>query len=143
MTKNIEESRRLARHRAVRAKAKQCYYNAFRVVTNVPEYADADYVEGIAIVDGGLYLEHGWVERDDDILDPTLPDDEAVYFPGLRFSGQTGIAEGLKIPKPKHTREDLPIFYRFGWGGGDSPEFCKARRDSLAYVNSLLATKAG
>jgi hypothetical protein len=32
----------------------------------------------------------------------------------------------MRIPKPKMTREDFPIFYRFGWGGIDSPEFRNA-----------------
>ena len=33
-----------------------------------------------------------------------------------RFAGITGLAKAIRIPKPKHTGEDFPIFYRFGWG---------------------------
>ena len=106
----------------VRAKPQQCYYNAFRVIMEVPEYAEADYVEGM-ISSGGLLIEHGWIEKDEAIIDPTLPLGDQVYFSGLRFIGRMGLAKAIKIPKPRHTREDFPIFYRFGWGGIDSPEF--------------------
>jgi len=118
--KNVEESQRVGER--VRAKAKQCYYNAFHIIMTLPEYANADYVEGIAVM-GGLIIEHGWVEKDGAIIDPTLPDRKAVYFPGLRFRGDAGLAMALQIPKPEYTTEDFPIFYRFGWGGIDSPEF--------------------
>ena len=33
------------------------------------------------------------------------------------------MTQAMKIPKPEWTTDDLPIFYRFGWGGIDSPEF--------------------
>ena len=120
-TKDKSESARMKR--LVRSKPKQCYVNAARVVLHVPDYANADYVEGLAVIGGGLVIEHGWVEEDGIIIDPTLPDKDMDYFPGLRFQGQRGLAEAMKIPKPKRTREDFPIFYRFGWGGIDSPEF--------------------
>ena len=68
--KDIAESKRVGK--LVRAKARQCYYNAFHVVENLPDYFYADYVEGIAIL-GSLHIEHGWVEKDGVIVDPTLP----------------------------------------------------------------------
>jgi hypothetical protein len=73
----------------------------------------------------GLPFEHGWVEKEGMIVDPTLPSKDLVYFPGLRFRGLRGLAEALGIPKPKTTK-DLPIFLRFGWGGINSPEFRSA-----------------
>jgi hypothetical protein len=117
--KDTVESKRVSK--LIRAKEKHCYYNAFRVIQEVPEYAAADYVEGMAVF-GGPPIEHGWVEKDGVIVDPTLPLKEVAYFPGLRFRGQHASAEAFKIPKPSYTK-DLPIFYRFGWGGVDSPEF--------------------
>lgn len=120
MKKNTVESQRVGK--LVRAKTHQCYLNAFRVIQNVPEYADADYVEGMALFDF-FPIEHGWVEKDGVVIDPTLPLDQGVYFPGLRFQGQRGLADALQIRKRYRTAEDLPIFYRFGWGGIDSPEF--------------------
>ena len=119
--KDIIESKRV--RRLVRAKSKQCYHNAFRVVFEIPEYAEAEYVEGLAVIGGALVIEHGWVEKDGVVIDPTMPSDDLGYFPGLRFKGQRGVAKAMQISKPERTREDLPIFYRFGWGGIESAEF--------------------
>lgn len=132
MDKNTVESQRVGK--LVRAKGKQCYHNAFRVVMESPGYAKADYVEGLAVFDDAMVIEHGWVEKDGVIVDPTLPSEQLVYFPGLRFRGQRGLAEAVRIPKPKRTREDLPIFYRFGWGGIDSPEFRAALVAAYRYT---------
>jgi len=107
----------------VRAKPKQCYKNAFWLIQEIPGYANADYVEGLAVFGGVVVIEHGWVEKDGVIIDPTLPKDDLLYFPGLRFKGQWGLAQAMQIPKPKRTVEDFPIFHRLGWGGIDSPEF--------------------
>jgi hypothetical protein len=85
----------------VRARPQQCYYNAFQVIQQIPEYADAEYVEGMAVNKHGLELEHGWVEKDGMVVDPTLPEVELSYFPGLRFKGLRGLSDALKIPKPK------------------------------------------
>jgi hypothetical protein len=120
--------------RLVRSKPKQCYVNAARVVLHSPDYAGADYVEGLAVIGKAMVIEHGWIERDSVIIDPTLPHDDLDYFPGLRFKGQRGLAEAMKIPKPKRTREDFPIFYSFGWGGIDSEEFRGALIAANRYV---------
>jgi hypothetical protein len=120
MKKDIEESRRVGR--LVQAKAKQCYLNAFRVIQYVPDYEEAEYVEGVLVLGGDWATEHAWVERDGVVIDPTLPSEELVYFPGLRFKGQRYLADALHIPKPAEF-EELPIFNRFGCGGVDSPEF--------------------
>ena len=48
--KDTVESKRVARQPEVRAKPQQCFGNAFRVVLNIPEYAEADYVEGMVAV---------------------------------------------------------------------------------------------
>lgn len=120
-TKDKNESARVKR--LVRSRRKHCYHNAFRVIFEIPEYANAEYVEGLAVIAGKLVIEHGWLEKDGVIVDPTLPHDDLDYFPGLRFQGQQRLAQGMKIPKPRMTKEDFPIFYRFGWGGVDSPDF--------------------
>ena len=102
--KDEKESVRVKR--LVRSKPKQCYCNAARVVLAIPEYADADYVEGLAVLAKVMVIEHGWVEKDGVIIDPTLPHDGLQYFPGLRFRGQRGLAEAMKIPKPEWTQDD-------------------------------------
>ena len=129
MNKDVAESQRT--RRLVRAKSKQCYLNAFRVIQEVKEYAHADYVEGLAVICGVLVIEHGWVEKDGVVVDPTLPRDNLTYFPGLRFKGQWGLAKAMKIPKPS---AHLPIFYRFGWGGIESPEFRAALVAAYRYA---------
>ena len=129
--KDQQESARIKK--LIRAVPRQCYRNAFRVVLWVPEYAQADYVEGMAVT-GGLAIEHGWLEKDGVIVDPTLPREDLIYLPGIRFRGERGIAEAIKMPKPEYTEEDLPFFYRFGWGGIASPEFRAALVAAYRYV---------
>ena len=117
--KNIAESKRV--RKLIRAKAKRCFHNAFRAIQDVSGYENADYVEGIAVL-GGLMIEHGWVQKDGEVVDPTLPNHKVTYFPGLRFKGRRGLAEALKMPTSNGTY-GLPFFYNFGWGGIDSPEY--------------------
>lgn len=130
--KNTQESLRL--QKAVKAKPKQCYINAVRVIWNVPGYKRATYVEGIAVVDG-VCIEHGWVERDGQVFDPTLPQEGMAYLPALRFEGEPGIAEAMRLSKPIGA-EDLPFFHRYGRGGKACPEFCRAWEQAFDLINS-------
>lgn len=135
LKKNVELSLRLSKDKRIDARPNQCYINAFRVMLHCPEFERATYVEGIAHC--GFAIEHGWIEFDGEIIDPTRPTDKMIYFPGLRFDGMRGLSTALQIPKPKGT-QDLPIFYRFGWGGSDSPEFSAAREAESRYSNLLI-----
>jgi hypothetical protein len=108
---------------------------------HVPGYSDATYVEGFAIL-GTFCIEHAWVEKNGEIIDPTLPGDNLVYFPGLQFKGQKNLSEALQIPKEPYC-EDLPLFYRFGWAGSDSEEFAAARREAMKYSDSLCKQSSG
>jgi len=117
--KDVAESARVAQE--IWAVPQHCYDNASRVIEDVPGYESADYVEGYAIYKSHS-IEHGWVEKNGVIVDPTLPRDVLTYIPGLRFTGRTGLEEAKQIPKPKHTSKDFPIFYRFGWAGQEHPE---------------------
>lgn len=141
LTKNVEESARLSKHKQVKSKAKQCYRNAFSVVQYVPGYEKAWYVEGIAALGNSVPIEHGWVEKDGEILDPTLPHDNITYFPGLRFRGQWGLSKALGLPKTLKTDADLPFFYRFGWGGNQCPDFRMAWDDAWAYIRERTAAR--
>jgi hypothetical protein len=85
------------------------------------------------VIYGCLLNEHGWLEKDWEIVDHTLPSDEAIYFPGLRFVGERGIAAAMQLAKPGWC-EDLPFFYRFGWGGSDSPGFVSARNAARRWL---------
>ena len=120
-------------------KAGQCYWNAVRAILNVDGYQDADYVEGIAVSEEGSIQEHGWVERAGEIIDPTWLF-HRYYFPGLRFAGREGVAKAIMTIPPGHMYWGLPLFYRFGWAGCDSPEFESARQAACQFVeqNHLL-----
>jgi hypothetical protein len=123
MNKNIDKSKKL--RRAIRAKAKRCYANAWDAIETQEEYRNATYVEGMAVLDF-MVIEHGWIEHEGEIIDPTLLDANIAYFPGLRFKGRDGLDSTWRIPGFMETGMKLPIFNRFGWGGVNSPEFLQA-----------------
>jgi hypothetical protein len=79
----------------------------------------------------GWQFEHGWIEADGEIIDPTLPSDDLIYFPGLRCKGQFGIAKMMVATKSV----SVPFFYAFGLGGQDLPSFVEARKQALAYAD--------
>lgn len=130
------ESRRVAA--AIRAMPSQCWFNARKVVLRLEEYAEASYVEGWAVLRGGMWIEHGWVVRAGTIIDPTLPGQVIAFFPGLEIKGRDGIAAFLHTPKGR-TCKKSPFFYAFGWGGGLSPSFARAQQQCMEFVNSLVA----
>ncbi len=136
MKKNVEMSLKLAKNKKVRPIPKQCYRNASRVVLRVPEFAAAAYVEGIAVSHQyGMGIEHGWVEHGGHVLDPTLPGGDYAYFPGLRFEGRESLERAVRtIPMREGESEVLPLFFRFGWGGCDSLEFCRAWDEAWDYA---------
>lgn len=129
--RDVMESLRV--RRMLRAKTGHCYYNASRTIMEIPEYANAEYVEGVAVVRPKVVIEHGWIERDGKIIDPTLPEEPVMYFPGLRFRGGLGLAKAVKIPN-ESGGPDLPIFYRFGFGGIASPEMRAAKAAAHRYA---------
>ena len=127
MRKNFALSEALAKDKRVRARKSQCFKNAFDVIFHCPEFSNATYVEGIVVATKlSLLIEHGWLEIDNQIVDPTLTDSHWTYFPGLRFEGQAGLAKGLQLPKREGG--ELPLFYRYGFGGWDSLDFRSARQ---------------
>ena len=135
MNKNVEKSLRLAKDKRANVKKQQCYYNAFKAIQYVPEYAEAVYVEGIAVYRDGLHFEHGWIECDGEIIDCTLPSEDLIYYSGLRCEGRLGISKIMVATKSV----GVPFFYSFGWAGRDLPSFQEARRLALEYSNAILA----
>ena len=127
MNKNIEKSKRLKR--LIHAEARECWANAWNAIKTQDEYKDATYVEGAVIAFGDV-VEHGWIEHEGEIIDPTLLDANVAYFPGLRFKGRDGLDSTWDIPGYRESGVHLPIFLRFGRGGRDSPEFLKAVVDA-------------
>lgn len=139
LAKDEDESRRVGR--AVGASAKQCWFNARRTVLKLEEYAEASYVEGWAVLRNGMCIEHGWVLQDGVVIDPTLPDRVAAYFPGLEFRGRGEIRDFLATPQGKDCR-GTPFFFAYGWGGWESPTMRKAQEDATAFVQDRIAAGA-
>lgn len=130
--KDESESERVGRK--IGALPMQCWFNARRAVRKLDDYADASYVEGYAINKRGFGpIEHGWVVRDDVIIDPTLPTSVAAYFPGLEFVGRAGIRDFLGTELGKKCCKS-PFLYAFGWGGQESPSMARAYKEALDYL---------
>lgn len=111
--------------KAIRAQPKQCWLNAFRVMHERPGLR---YVEGWIISDGdGLLIEHGWLETDTAIIDPTLyRQPPARYFAGLVFTpaeAQRALSELNRV--------ELPI----AWQQPDKPAY------KAAFDAALLASE--
>ncbi len=130
--KDAAESIRVGRK--IRAAMQQCWYNARRVIRKLDEYADASYVEGWACLP--YPIEHGWIVHQNKIIDPTLSDPSAIYFPGLEFQGRTGIDEFLATPKGKACKK-TPFLYAFGRGGMQSESFKRCYEQAMSYLTEL------
>jgi hypothetical protein len=130
--------RALSKRIAQRSKAEyeQCYHAACYALLDCSELSIGRYVEGYTVDEAGLILGHGWIELGDKIVDPTAYERTLTYFPGLRFSRSQAWEAMATVPKPEYVREDLPIFYRFGWGGCDSPEMMQAWASARAFSAS-------
>ncbi|AWM39839.1 hypothetical protein GobsT_17900 [Gemmata obscuriglobus] len=123
----------------IRAVPKQCWFNARRAVMRLKDFAGASYVEGWAVCDSGMMIEHGWVVRDGVLLDPTLPTGVEVYFPGLEFRGRDEITAFLATPQGKKCKR-TPFFYEYGWGGWFSPTMRQAQVQASDFVTKRFCT---
>jgi len=133
--KDVAESARVAR--LIRAIPKQCWFNARKTVLKLADYAAASYIEGWVVI-RNMPIEHAWIVSGGKIIDPTLPSDLGVYFPGLEFQGRSGIEEFLRTRDGKKCKKTA-FFYAFGWGGMESPSFRKCYEDAMAYLQRLCA----
>jgi len=128
--KDLAESQRTAK--AIKAPAQQCWFNARKAIFKLEDYTEASYVEGWASCKG-MPIEHGWIIRNGAVIDPTLPADDIIYFPGLEFPGRTGIEAFLATKEGKKCKRS-PFFYAFGWGGMLSPTFRKCYEQAMALL---------
>lgn len=107
--------------RRVKAVPKACWRNSVKVIRWLKD-PGSSYVEGFVRLDylGHIVVEHGWVELSDGtIIDPTIPDKDVTYFPGVRYSREEVL--GKKQSEP-------PFVWggKHGWGGFGHPEYRKA-----------------
>lgn len=78
----------------------------------------AIYVEGRAVTLGNMIYDHGWLELGERIIDPTMWEHTAAYFPGPRWT----LAEADEEAKDGV----WPFVYKRGLHGTDDLEFIEA-----------------
>lgn len=119
MNKNISESRKAAS--LVKAKPHMCWENAAKMM-HKDGCEESIYVEGVVITsNGSLPVEHAWVVRDGEIIDPTQPDLELRYFPALEWPYSKFVIANCKYnSKPFFQHRDFKI-------GAEQVEMDKAR----------------
>lgn len=127
-TKPLDETLSAQLAKTIRAQKKQCWRNAWRAMQAMPHRDNLRYVEGWIISDGdGLLIEHGWLETDTAIIDPTLyRQPPARYFAGLVFTpaeAQRALSELNRV--------ELPI----AWQQPDKPAY------KAAFDAALLASE--
>lgn len=116
------------------AEVHHCWNNAWRAIQDMPELAGAYYVEGWAVTVGisvgrmGIPIEHGWIELDGKVIDPTEPEGHQVYYAGLRLTREEAERAILEYPPNAMEPElDLPLVWRVGgWGGFDHAGYLQA-----------------
>jgi hypothetical protein len=99
----MEINRELSHEIARKTKATtwKTWANAVKAI-NYLEGQPVAYIEGWIVLDeknGSLVVEHGWLELNGEIIDPTLWGLNCTYFPGVRID-----------PPPK----ELPALKSFG-----------------------------
>lgn len=117
MSASYDESLALAE--ALDAQTKECYYNAIIGLISWTEGVPDDqkfYVEGVALDNFGIPMEHGWIKLGDKIIDPTwvlIYDAERMatvkYFPAIVYSVEE-IKGFLRTASTSRINLRLPIF---------------------------------
>lgn len=109
------------------ARAKQCFYNAYKALDYLP--AEARYIEGWILKD--LLIEHAWIDLDGAIIDPTLWHSQPVtYYPGISLSEAELLALVVK-------HGDLPVAYRL-LGTDKYPAYKAAFDQAIADFNKSI-----
>jgi len=106
--------------RLIKSVPKQCYKNAFMAINRIDLLAGALYVEGWGVTEGihSLAIEHGWIELNNKIIDPTIPGEILEYY-----------------PVKKYTRDEMRAAYQknnelpFMWAAKNNYSDCKKARD--------------
>lgn len=117
------------------AQFKACWSNACMGLMTRPD--TLVYTEGWVVVHGGIVIEHGWLEDEQVIYDPTfvLPRlldgadvTEAIYFPAVYY---TASAVHQKIFKK---RESPPFVWKYGWGGHLCADYMAAHDAAYTHI---------
>lgn len=118
-----------------------CWRNAVCAIVLIPkkQLPKTFYAEGWLALEGLCPIEHGWLEVNGDVVDPTLYEHEHGadnYFAGVRYPAQEIID---LITKSRGRGVDMPLVwgsgrggkkYRVGgFGGFDHPDYRQAYID--------------
>lgn len=98
----------------IKSKAKDSFENAAKAVSTVD---GAVYVQGFIVFVGSPYkpVEHGWLELDDRILDPTFPylnrkPEQLHYYPAQKLTAKQ-LKKAIDEAKEDYPEDDpLPIY---------------------------------
>jgi hypothetical protein len=130
-----ELSRRIAASLATPSHS--AWLKAWQVLKSDSILGNGLYVEGWAVTsDDLLAIEHGWLEVDDRIVDPSCWDRDLAYFPGMQFDKGQVLQALAAHPK-------LPITGHGGARLWDNPAYYRAWQDANAFVRSRLAERRG
>lgn len=114
----------------VKAQPKACWRNA---ILAQQHYSKANYVEGW-VVSRGVVIEHGWLEMEDKVIDPTLISrlnndaEPPTYFPGVRYTCE----EAFDVLAEREG--ELPLVCRDGHWGRETPPYMLAYCDAWEYT---------
>jgi hypothetical protein len=124
---NLALSKRAAK--TIKAIPKACWQNAYRSLMELPELSRGYYIEGWMVdVNLPIPIEHGWVELDGQIIDPTPVMWKAThaYFSGLRFTKE-------EVLQTVRDATELPIASRYGVEGIKNPTYRNAWKKAFFY----------
>lgn len=114
----------------ISAAPKACWQNSVKLLRRISKTdGDYRYVEGFAMLNSGgakgFVIEHGWViDSQGNEIDPTLPHDDLLYFPGVTYTKSQVM--GLKDP---------PFVWQTGgYGGFRNKEYKAAHDAAWSYV---------
>jgi hypothetical protein len=114
MTLTVDETRSKEVAEQIKSKAKAPFDNAYRAALALN---GATYVQGFLAVAGKPFrpIEHGWVEVDNQIIDPSLPHlrrsaESLYYFPAQRLTVKQ-LKAALEEAKEDYPEDDpLPVY---------------------------------
>lgn len=111
-------SRRLAESTAT--KPRSAWRTAWRALQSHTDLENGFYVEGWAApLDGSRVFEHGWLEIDGRIVDPTRWESQLAYFPVLRFDRD-------QVCDASANRPELPVTWRYASRQRINPAYRRA-----------------
>lgn len=114
MTKSLDTEASIELAQRIKSKAKDPFHNAYKAAVLTPT---AKYVQGFLVFAGKPYkpIEHGWLELEDRIIDPTFPHlhknaEELYYFPAQSLSNKQLKAAVEEAEEDYPDDDALPVY---------------------------------